>query len=48
MGWLTFEALVILTPSPIAGRALGTRAAVLVWSLADPVAPVEVNSGALE
>lgn len=44
VGLLTFVAQVIPTSSAIAGRALGTRAAMLVWSLADPVAPAEVNS----
>lgn len=48
VGLLTFVAQVIPTSSSIAGRALGTRAAMLVWSLTDPVAPAEVNSGLLD
>lgn len=48
VGLLTLEAQVILASSSKTGRALGTRAAVLVWSLADPVAPAEVNSAQLE
>lgn len=47
VAWLTFVALVIPTSSSIAGRAMGTRAAMLVWSLADPVAPAEGKSGQL-
>lgn len=42
---LTSEAQVVLTSSSVAGRALGTRPAVLVRSLADPVAPERINSG---
>ena len=45
---LTFVAQVIPTATSVAGRALGTRAAVLVRSLADPVAPAEVNSGQID
>lgn len=47
-GLLTFVALVISTPPSVAWRALGTRAAMLVRSLANPVAPAEANSGQLE
>lgn len=38
-GFLTFVAQVVPASSSVAGRALGTGAAVLVRSLADPVAP---------
>ncbi len=48
VGLLTFVAEVIPTSSSITGRALGTRTAMLVRSLADPVAPAEVNSGQLD
>lgn len=40
----TFVAQVIPASSSIAGRAMGAGAAVLVRSLADPVAPAGVNS----
>lgn len=49
MGSLTFVAKVISASSSIAWRALGTRSAMLVWSLSDPVAPAEIlNNGRLE
>lgn len=38
---LTFVAQVIPAPSSVAGRAMGTRAAMPVRGLADPVAPAE-------
>lgn len=37
----TFVAQVIPASSSVAGRAVGARAALLVRSLADPVAPAE-------
>lgn len=45
IGFLTSVAQVVPTSPSIAGRALGTRAAMLVWSLPNPVAPAEVKSG---
>lgn len=45
VGFLTLVAEVVLAPSPIAGRALGAGAAMLVWSLTDPVAPGERHHG---
>lgn len=44
----TFVTQVIPASSSIAGRTLGTRAAMLVRGLADPVAPAEVHSGQLD
>lgn len=41
MAALTFVAQVVPASSSVAGRAMGTRAAVLVRGLADPVAPAE-------
>lgn len=48
VGLLTFVAQIIPTSSSVTRRALGTRTAILVWSLTDPVAPAEVNSGQLD